>query len=170
MQCIYFSALQLIVIFIIPAIPTFGEREVMHPGFLCFGSQHWDLCISGVWDGELGFFQRFCRSVAVVPQVTLAADAEHVSDVPGASRGAGDAGEADRALVPPLPSFCSSLPPRRITASSSIWGNCVIFLFFFSTQKLKKRKHGISEHFCDFSFPADEETVALCPSWRAGWM
>ena len=172
MQCIDFSTLQLVVIFVIPATPTFGECEVTHLGFLCCGSQHRDLCVFGAgmgnWDFSRGFggMGRWSHeSHSLLMPCTFPTLSEH-SRMPGRVTGT-----RIGALVPPVPSLCSSLPPRRITGSSSAGGNCVTLFYFFSMRKPKKPEAWDFGAFRDFFFfPADEETVALCPSRRAGWM
>lgn len=160
LPCIYFFTLQPIVIFIIPAIPTFSEHQVTTWNFLfqfpALGPSHfWG------WDQESGFLP---RSGGAGPWSHT--EAVDISNTLGASLDAGlVTGMWIGAPVPPLPSLCSSLPPWRPTGSPSTGGNCnlIFFLNENTEKKKKKKKKGILVHFVTL-FSAEEEAVAARPS------
>lgn len=136
MQCIYFSALQLTVIFIIPAIPTF-ECEVMHLGFLHFGSQCRGLCVFGAgtgnWDFSRGFGgagRRSHESRLLLGPGTFPTSSEH----PGAGR------------------WChrchpSAAPSLEGNGLIQHWGKLCNFFFFFPSMQ-KPPKNGSMGFWC----------------------
>lgn len=161
-----------IVIVVIPYIwraPGFAPRS--------FGSRHrqpWCIFGAGMENGDYsGVFGG--AGAAAVPAVAFAADARHVSDAFGASRGR----VTGMRMVPRL-FFPPSLPPWRVPRSSSAGRNGAILFYFCLNAKAggkkpkpnqtKHPKNGISMCFMTFFFPAAEEPVAPCPSRREGWV